>query len=1209
MKSWILKWTLPTVYDPPFFYSFLKNHVMNSIQINTTIKDKTVVTVSAESELMNNYQAALPVSADSHIAAVHDAAGNPMVFSFSEDGDLYVIHHADDHPTGWNQVDISTDLKNFGKAKSFSVSQLPGGNIFLSVAIQDAADAATENLYIAGPLSPDLTITDWSKISNLWKYAGNPHKGTAIDKIYVSPVDNGNGFGIPNMAVSLNDANLNDINEYILSCTLEASTGEINWHWTDFPTPTDKVAILDYALGSISDLGQGVYILYQGTGNQYFLIFKTFLNEYGRSYDRLLSLPAGANTLQAVPGADGTTCLFVAGSQGVHFFDHSNQAKNAIAAQIAGPGDIPAITHHGLIVRQDQVQQNTISVWALSNGSLYYFRNNYNNDPAAWSSPVLFAGGVSQVAPLINNRNYANELVYIGTDLDASSNLYYMWQDPATTLWKKDHIPLYDTGHVLEFCCYTTHVSVTDEDDIMIPDLALKLTSESWVRVIVNGINYVIGPDTPAAVTTDSTGTLTIITKVTDIVAHQLHITSDYFTGTIDLNPDSNVYNKLRLVKQDSDIPVLPDPRSVGVQPGEVSAAIKGMMQFYPAASNSPAQVISYRPLGIAPQNFSPASLPDNSTVGVSFTGSTLQLHSQTTAAAFFKAGVSVNTLKGLPGDLLRWLENKAEQIEHFAVQVVNGITTFFVKIGKEIVQFVITTYEQLSKAINCFFKKLKLKIEDLIRWLGKKMGWDQIWKTHKVIAAMMIAWTDFAIEEANEKLEDWRKAAAHFFDDLDSKVRNLILPDEIANTNPKAHSAEIRKSLPSINMNHPLANWTSYQMKHGGILQSVEKVFANDPLVQFMNDVVVPAFSVVSADTQRNIQDLMKVFTSTNSRYKELLTLVADLADTAIDATKTVVDGLFKFMMDLLKDLKDLLEGPIDIPFLSSFYKWITGVLGEKEQLTAINGAALLVAIPVTYLYEAVHGKALFADTTYGMDNPEAIKKVLKNAYGPAPVKMPAPLKTSLLADKPNDYLVAQHYISAIGGMIGSVASIISGVLGLGRAIDKFKYSRKINNRIVLGLDVIKMLGTFPLPGKSTSAGKGIRIGYYILMTGMTLIKDIYNVKKNPEDGPVTKAQYLIMGGSRILGLVCYIIANGLDKANPIEWGLDFSTNISGAVYNFSRPFKDDPDPLTKGIALTLMATGGVYSIGSSVAAIAYSITKMSEVDEVIHLVNLGFE
>ena len=147
---------------------------------------------------------------------------------------------------------------------------------------------------------------------------------------------------------------------------------------------------------------------------------------------------------------------------------------------IASAGDVPDVIAGGLIVRDDQTQNGTTAVWALSGTNLYYL---HSMPGGLWSTPVLFRTKVTRIAALRNLENFANELIYIGTDLDTNPNIYYMWQDPVTTLWKQDHIPIHADNKILSLNTYTTRLSFTDPKGSPVSNLSFNFTADSWFRV------------------------------------------------------------------------------------------------------------------------------------------------------------------------------------------------------------------------------------------------------------------------------------------------------------------------------------------------------------------------------------------------------------------------------------------------------------------------------------------------------------------------------------------------------------------------------------------------------------------------------------------------------------------------------------------------------------------------------------------------------
>jgi hypothetical protein len=223
---------------------------VNTITIPTTLTGRPTIHVTADSDLMQNHQAALPVAPEDELAAVYDSNGLPIVLSFSPDGNFYAVTNSPASPTGWQQFDLSEAVRPWGTMKSFAAGQLPNGNIFLAAAVQDISDASTQNLFIAGPLDPDLTKTNWADLSSLWIKSPNKAPGTTIDRILVGSSDDGQGYGVPVVAASINTASVATISDYIVKATVDPNSGTISWNWLDFPTPTSMVNMLDYALGS-----------------------------------------------------------------------------------------------------------------------------------------------------------------------------------------------------------------------------------------------------------------------------------------------------------------------------------------------------------------------------------------------------------------------------------------------------------------------------------------------------------------------------------------------------------------------------------------------------------------------------------------------------------------------------------------------------------------------------------------------------------------------------------------------------------------------------------------------------------------------------------------------------------------------------------------------------------------------------------------------
>ncbi|MEO6037784.1 MAG: hypothetical protein ABIQ93_05165, partial [Saprospiraceae bacterium] len=271
----------------------------------------TQLNIVSDSQLMDNYQASLPVAADQQITALYDKQGYPMVFATGTDGDFFLLMRDWDgsQATGWTQVDLSQSLKaqNYGQPAQLAASQDSNGNITLAVAVPNPQDATTHDLLIAALLSNDLSDATiraaWANLggNSLWSTWKNPQAGTTVDKLYISPCnDLSNNVAVPFVAVSLHAAGHANANEMLLRATV-GNNGLATWTAQAFPTPTDKQTMLDYALGAIHDndlSANGIYMLYQNPQGQNQLRFLTFPDGNGRWFDRMLRTDAGDTCLQ-----------------------------------------------------------------------------------------------------------------------------------------------------------------------------------------------------------------------------------------------------------------------------------------------------------------------------------------------------------------------------------------------------------------------------------------------------------------------------------------------------------------------------------------------------------------------------------------------------------------------------------------------------------------------------------------------------------------------------------------------------------------------------------------------------------------------------------------------------------------------------------------------------------------------------------------------
>ncbi len=1230
---------------------------MGSISISTKLAESPAMRVTAESDLMKNYLGALPASPERDLFAVHDSRGRPIVFGFSPDGRFYAIHHRDDGATGWAQVDLTPGLPDAGVPVTAAAAQLPGGNIFVAVGLRDKNDPSKSHVAIAGPLSPDLAQTDWAKLGPAWSSAPARAAGSQIEKILIGPVDDGRGFGIPTVAVSVNGAAASAVSNFLLRAEVATDTGAVGWSWVDFPTPTVKAELRDFALGSIADLGAGVYLLYEGDGpsgdepkgQTTWLLFKTLVDKNGKSFDRQLIAPPGARCLAASPGRGGTTGLFVAGAGGVHWFAPENQGKRTTAAQIAGADALPEIMPGGLVVRGDQLRPGTTSVWALSGEDLYSF-NDADGQNGGWSPPLLFRRGVARFAPLANDVRYANELLVVGTDAAETRSLSYLWQDPATTLWKADSIPLESTSHLYEFNCYTTHLSFEDGPSGQpLAGRVLRVSASSRARVVINGVAHVVDEGTSVEALTDFQGNVTLINRVRDLSTPLVHLRADFFDGVLDVDPAHNVADRLRKVQGPGDVPMpkqLPDK----LKPSDVVAAVQALAKLHPQSASPAADSITYRAEGAPKARLNTGHLPTGGGFAMSFTGGGARVHDGPSALA--SAASFTGWLAHAVGDAIEFLTSVAHKVERFVVTTEQDVVKFVAYLGETAVQFVVKTAEEVYKLVTWVFHKIKVAFEELIHWLGNLFEWKDIWQTHKKIAAMAKNGLDYVADRADAEVEHWERRVDEFFEHLAVASKGLKVRPDMGSLGLKPSGAGANTAAAKA-LRSPIGNWSYYQLQHGGLAGGPPPAAMAATLAAAGPDEPHTSLLEQIGDGFRSglheLRDAIRAFMTAWQSGHVTLADVGKLAEApllaALEPLRPLVKGAFELIRSALRKIRSALDEDLPIPFVGTLYKWLTALFGDEERLTSINALALLVAIPATLISRLSGHGAPFSGERSGLDRPQVFDRLFGARATPA-VAAVALAARAEGDDEDEPSNAAKGYL-LIGGLIASCVGAFPPIIrcinaaltaseapgsandddstsgtelttlppGDGNAQQAVKWSGRIASWVAKGwrdtansvllvlnllCDVVQLATTVPLPQKDlpkNSAGYILRVvaagARYLVILPISYLLQFTGYFKNRISLDITSAAFTIVGD--LVGTAFALTSAGLSEAEPKQWLADSFSNVGGLVQGVGEALavatKNVEAPITKGVLAVATAASCLGGLALAETGIAFYI------------------
>jgi hypothetical protein len=324
----------------------------------------------------------------------------------------------------------------------------------------------------------------------------------------------------------------------------------------------------------------------------------------------------------------------------------------------------------------------------------------------------------------------------------------------------------------------------------------------------------------------------------------------------------------------------------------------------------------------------------------------------------------------------------------------------------------------------------------------------------------------------------------------------------------------------------------------------------------------------------------------------ENLLQLFVDAVDLVLDALAAIVDGILAVAELAIAGLRRLLEGNLHIPFLSSFYEFITWLLGDEEKLTVINGMALLVAIPAVTIARMA-GKTLFDGAEDTMRDPQLLAKMTTPQPAPraaAPARLAAaaapggPVATAADSGESTGTEI-RHAYTRWGSAIGGTSGLVSAFCGT------FAGEWPSAAHVGFAASLLRYAGTFPVtipPGKTISWCLGVlfTIGDWI----------IANVPPPPEpaeaaaveaEKAAARGMLSIMRG--IAGFAGGIATDATMDPQPswLVYSADVTSNVGAGLLGASIA---SPEGTSKGV---LRILGLFSSISGALFAFSYAFIE----------------
>ena len=400
-----------------------------------------------------------------------------------------------------------------------------------------------------------------------------------------------------------------------------------------------------------------------------------------------LTVPSAVSAIAPALNAEGNTNLFVAGDKAIYLF-----APDMLHDHAQGQCIVQNAMLTGVTSLHAQSGPESTVVWGLNGaGDMFRIQCNTGSEatPAAWSYPIPLFHNIQKMSPFLNRK--VNRSVIFGYTQD--QKLVQMTQDPTSAQWRQRNIllPPAAVTDMVEYTSFTTHLKITDDNTVPIPNSKVSITATTRVGVYLNN-EFQMLSDVPVNVSTDANGSLTIVQQTQSLSAVVYHVTAE--GAASDINPMDKVTGKLDEVKGGSDLENLQVTNADGTKhnllpdsPDRANTAkvtAQALQQFSASAKTLPLN--SPGKQSVRSKSGGPIKI-----WGVSYSGDTCQFHNGDEAIARF--GVHFKS-PGASADPTLWVNDESafelfwEDAWNWFMGILHDVEEWFVHAAEDVWHF-----------------------------------------------------------------------------------------------------------------------------------------------------------------------------------------------------------------------------------------------------------------------------------------------------------------------------------------------------------------------------------------------------------------------------------------------------------------------------------------------------------------------------------------
>ncbi len=298
---------------------------------------------------------------------------------------------------------------------------------------------------------------------------------------------------------------------------------------------------------------------------------------------------------------------------------------------------------------------------------------------------------------------------------------------------------------------------------------------------------------------------------------------------------------------------------------------------------------------------------------------------------------------------------------------VASGLSKILVmtlKVAGKALQVVLSHTGFVGQMIDKVLNAAGAELGKVVKWLLDRFEWGKILKTESALSALMLAEMGKA-ESFGQKLKSYEHRAykqlsqdiRKEFNSLSQNVDNALHARADGKSHipgpPEGFSEAAEKVEWFVGkISHYLHDEQHTKLHPAAPLHTAPP--SMDPLTKIINQQVGADGKLLKAALGSAIGDIENMFKQPHAVPAELLNIVFEIAKTAALISLDIINAVFEVILDMfhaaMAALQNQMRRAIEIPFVSAFYKSLTG-----QNMSVLTIAALAVAIPSTVMSEKI--------------------------------------------------------------------------------------------------------------------------------------------------------------------------------------------------------------------------------------------------------------